>query len=56
MVDVEKLRQAVNTFSFYARPTQANTSAPATVQDINNLVNQTATVLHRFINELANEH
>jgi hypothetical protein len=52
MVDTDKLRQAVNNFQFYARPTQANVTAPVTVQDVNNLVNRTATVLYQFINEL----
>ena len=56
MVDIEKLRWAVKNFQFYARPSQANVTAPVTVQDIDNLVNRTATVLYQFINELEKDN
>jgi len=52
MVDIEKLRQAVTTYTHQASPISANSSTPATVGDINNLVSETVKVLTCFINEL----
>ena len=52
MVDIEKLRQAVTTYTHQASPINANSSTPATVGDINNLVSETVKVLTCFINEL----
>lgn len=56
MVDTDKLRQAVLDFQKNARPTDTNSSAPATVKDIRQLIQATATVLNQFIDELDGNH
>ena len=55
MVDTNKLRQAVINFAFYSRPSNCNDNHPATVRDINKLIDKTAIVLKQFIDELEKE-
>ncbi|SDD88477.1 hypothetical protein [Sporomusa acidovorans] len=55
MVDTQKLRHLIKNFEFYSSPTSANSSAPATVEDINKLIKNTAAVLYSFVNELEKE-
>lgn len=56
MVDTDKLRQDILDFQSSARPADTNGSAPATVKDINKLINKTATVLNQFVDELEVKH
>ncbi len=56
MVDIDKLRQAVQDFKSSARPTDTNSSSPATVKDIRQLIQATTTVLNQFIDELDGNH
>jgi len=55
MVDIEKLQKAVSNFAYYSRPSSSDGSSPATVRDINNLIEQTTTVLNQFIDELGKQ-
>ena len=55
MVNTERLRQAVSDFAFDASPTSASASTPATVGDVNKLIEKTAIVLNQFIEELEND-
>ncbi|WP_297569039.1 hypothetical protein [uncultured Anaerovibrio sp.] len=56
MVDIEKLRQAVKDYDFYSRPSNSGSSSPATVGDINKLIDRTVIVLNSFINELEKDN
>ncbi|WP_303839451.1 hypothetical protein [Selenomonas ruminantium] len=56
MIDTDKLRQAVNTFVHQARPSDSNRQSPATIGDINKLIDRTATVLNQFIDEIEKGH
>ena len=51
-IDTEELRRAVYEFKFYSRPSSATGSDPATVKDINNVINNVAKLLNTFIQEL----
>lgn len=51
-IDTEELRRAVYEFQFYSRPSSATGSDPATVKDINNVINNVAKLLNTFIQEL----
>lgn len=51
-IDTEKLRRAVYEFQFYSRPSNATGSDPATVKDINNVINNVAKLLNTFIQEI----
>ena len=52
MIDTQALRQAVKSFKFYASPSSGNYSEPATVGDINKLIQQTAKLMDALIDEI----
>ena len=52
MTDTSSLRQAVENFKYNSRPSSSNGSDPATVRDINNLINETGKVLNQIIDTL----
>lgn len=52
MTDTASLRQAVENFKYNSRPSSSNGSDPATVRDINNLINETGKVLNQIIDTL----
>lgn len=51
-IDTQKLRQAVQDFKFYSHPSSATYGTPATVDDINCVIDGVAKVLNAFIQEL----
>ena len=52
MADTQKLREAVQQFKFYSRPTSGIGNTPATVDDINNLINNIEKLMNTFIEEM----
>ena len=52
MIDTDALRQAVQSYKFYARPSNATCGTPATVDDINNLIDYTAKLVNTLIAEI----
>ena len=52
MIDTDALRQAVQSYKFYARPSNATCGTPATVDDINNLIDYTAKLMYTLIAEI----
>jgi len=55
MVDTDKLRRAIRTFTNNSRPHSTNPADLCTVQDMNNLVNEISKVLKKFVDELESE-
>lgn len=55
MIDTNALRNAVETFSFYAKPSNGSSSEPCTVGDINKLITEISNVFNAFIEELEKE-
>lgn len=53
-VDTNALRQAINNFVFYSRPSDANSSRPCTNKDLDCVINNIATLLNTFVDELDN--
>lgn len=51
-IDTKRLYDAVENFRFYGGPSNSSGSAPATVKDINNVINNVAKLLNTFIQEL----
>ena len=51
-IDTGRLRESVKNFKFYGGPSNSSGSAPATVKDINNVINNVAKLLNTFIQEL----
>lgn len=56
MIDTESLKRAVKHFEFSSRPINAMSSAPASVDDINKLIRNTARLFNTFIEELENNN
>ena len=52
MADTKAMRQAIKSYKFYAPPASGNYSAPATVGDINKLIQQTAKLMEAFVDAL----
>lgn len=52
MADTQAMRQAIKHFKFYASPSSGNSSEPATVGDINKLIQQTAKLMEAFVDAL----
>lgn len=44
-MDEEKIRNAIRHYKFVARPSNGSGSAPATVKDINNLIEKTSELI-----------
>lgn len=51
-VDTEKLRKAIKQFRYIARPSDATSSNPCTVHDLNEAIDAVARVLEVFVQEL----
>lgn len=52
MIDTKAMRQAIKNYKFYASPASGNHSDPATVGDINKLIQQTAKLMEAFVDAL----
>lgn len=52
MADTQAMRQAIKHFKFYAPPSSGSSSEPATVGDINKLIQQTAKLMEAFVDAL----
>lgn len=52
MIDTNSLRNAVESFSFYAKPSNGSSSEPCTVGDINKLITEISNLFNTFIDEL----
>lgn len=50
-VNTEKLRELIKDFKFRSRPSNGISTAPCTVQDINNVVSNVAALLTAFVDE-----
>lgn len=55
MVDTDRLRKALKTFSWDTHQSNGNSSDPCTIRDYNNLVQSIEKVLRVFIDELERE-
>ena len=53
-IDTEKMRKIVSSFQFYSGPSDGNSSAVATVGDVNKVIQHVAKMMTAFINELEN--
>lgn len=51
-IDTQKLRQIVQDFKYHARPSNATCGAPATVDDINRVIDSVSKALVAFIREI----
>lgn len=51
-IDTGRLREAVKDFKFHGGPTNSSASAPATVKDVKDVVDDVAALLNEFIDEL----
>lgn len=52
MIDTDALRKAVQSYKFYARPSSATFGSPATVDDINKVIDYTAKLVNTLISEI----
>ena len=52
MVDTDALRRTIRSYKVYASPSSGSGNDPATVEDINKLIRQTAKLLDTFVDEL----
>lgn len=52
VADIKVMRQAIKNYKFYAPPASGNHSDPATVGDINKLIQQTAKLMEAFVDAL----
>ena len=52
MADTDRLRQLIQRFEFYSRPSSANGSSPCTVDDLNKLISNLSKLLKAFVDEL----
>lgn len=53
-IDTQALRQAINDFAFYSRPSNADSSRPCTNKDLNKVINKLTELLNVFVDELEN--
>lgn len=51
-MDENRIQKAVEHFKFYAKPSNANRSAPATVGDIHKLIEQTEKLINEVVTSL----
>ena len=51
-IDTRSLRESVKNFKFYGGPSNSSDSAPATVKDVKDVVDDVAALLNEFIDEL----
>lgn len=51
-IDTETLRQAIRHFERRSRPSNATHGVPATVDDVNRVIDEVAKVLNTFVQEL----
>lgn len=52
MIDTERLTKAIRNFEFYAKPSNANGSAPCTIDDLKDVISEVAKVLKVFVDEI----
>lgn len=52
MANLNNLREQVKQFVFSSKPSNADSSASCTVNDVNSIVNNLAELLNSFIDEL----
>lgn len=52
MVDTKALSKAIKDFEYWSKPSSGDGNTPATVDDINKLIKNTAAVLRTFVSEL----
>lgn len=52
MIDTDALRKAVQSYKFYAQPSSATCGSPATVDDINRVIDYTAKLVNTLIAEI----
>lgn len=52
MVDTENLRKAVKHYLFTTKPSSGTSDTPATVGDINKVIQNTANLFNTFIDEM----
>lgn len=55
MVDTDKLRKAVDSFAFSAKPSNRNLNRPCTAEELEKAINEIAKLMNKFINELENQ-
>lgn len=48
-MDEKRIQEAIKHFKFYARPSNANHSTPATVGDIHKLIEQTEKLINEVV-------
>lgn len=51
----EKIRKAIKHYKFVASPSNGNGSAPATVKDINNLIEKTSELVVKVVQAMKEE-
>lgn len=51
----EKIREAIRHYKFVASPSNGNGSAPATIKDINNLIEKTSELIITVIQAMKEE-
>ena len=54
-MDEDKIRNAIKHYKFVASPSNGNVSAPATVKDINNLIEKTAELIFAVVEAMKEE-
>ena len=54
-MDEKKIEAAIKHFKFAARPSNGNTSEPATVRDINNLIEKTSELIVAVVEAMKEE-
>lgn len=54
-MDEDKIRNAIKHYKFVASPSNGNGSAPATVKDINNLIEKTAELIFTVVEAMKEE-
>lgn len=52
MKNLSNLREQIEKFAFYSKPSNANSSAPCTVGDINKVIKNLTELLNSFADEL----
>lgn len=54
MIDTHRLREAVRLFEFYSKPSSTNGNTPATVDDINRVIQNISKLICEFVAEIEN--
>jgi hypothetical protein len=55
MVNTNKLKSAIDNFTFYSRPSSTSSNTPCTVGDVNKVINNLAELFNTFVDELENK-